>query len=49
MKEKVNYYTKNLEYSNKFLNLLYNMMNINEEKRFSFKQIIDYISKEYNL
>jgi serine/threonine protein kinase len=49
MKEKVNYYTKNLGYSNKFLILLYNMMNINEEKRFSFKQIIDYITKEYNL
>jgi serine/threonine protein kinase len=49
MKEKINYYTKNLGYSNKFLNLLYNMMNVNDSKRFSFKQIIDYITKQYNL
>ena len=49
MKEKINYYTKNLGYSSKFLNLLYNMMNINDSKRYSFKQIIDYITKEYNL
>ena len=49
MKEKINYYTKNLGYSNKFLNLLYNMMNINDTKRYSFKQVIDYITKEYNL
>jgi len=49
MKEKINNYTKNLGYSHKFLNLLYNMMNVNDAKRFSFKQIIDYITKEYNL
>ena len=49
MKEKINNYTKNLGYSYKLLNLLYNMMNINDSKRFSFKQIIDYITKEYNL
>ena len=49
MKDKINNYTKNLGYSNKFLILLYNMMNINDSKRYSFKQIIDYITKEYNL
>ena len=49
MKEKINYYTKNLGYSNKLINLLYNMMNINDSKRYSFKQICDYITKEYNL
>ena len=49
IKEKIDFYTKNLGYSNKFVNLLYNMMNINDAKRFSFKQIIDYITKEYNL
>ena len=49
MKERINNYTKSLGYSHKFLNLLYNMMNVNDSKRFSFKQIIDYITKEYNL
>ena len=49
MKDKINNYAKNLGYSNKLLTLLYNMMNINDSKRYSFKQIIDYITKEYNL
>ena len=41
MKEKINYYNKNLGYSNKLLNMLYNMMNISDSKRYSFIQIID--------
>ena len=49
IKEKVNFYAKNLGYSQKFLNLLYNMLNMNDFKRFSFKQVIDYITNEYNL
>lgn len=49
IKEKVNFYAKNLGYSQKFLNLLYNMLNVNDFKRFSFKQVIDYITNEYNL
>ena len=48
-KEKIDFYTKDLGYSKKFINLLYNMMNINDNKRFNFKQVIDYIIKEYNL
>ena len=48
-KEKIDFYTKDLGYSKKFINLLYNMMNINDSQRFDFKQIIDYIIKEYNL
>ena len=38
MKEKINYLYKNLGYSNKLLNLFYNMK-INDSKRYSFKQI----------
>ena len=34
-------------YSDKFINLLYNMMNIDEIKRFNFINIINYILKEY--
>ena len=49
IKEKINFYTKDLGYSKKLINLLYNMMNINDSERFDFKQIIDYITKEYNL
>ena len=49
IEEKINFYTKDLGYSKKLINLLYNMMNINDSERFDFKQIIDYITKEYNL
>ena len=49
IKEKIDFYTKDLNYSKKFVNLLYNMMNINDSQRFNFKQVIDYIIKEYNL
>ena len=49
VKEKINFYTKELGYSTKLINLLYNMMNINDSQRFDFKQVIDYITKEYNL
>ena len=48
-KEKIDFYVKDLGYSKKFINLLYNMMNINDSERFDFKQVIDYITKEYNL
>ena len=48
-KEKIDFYVKDLGYSKKFINLLYNMMNINDSQRFDFKQVIDYITKEYNL
>ena len=34
-------------YSNKFYYLLCKMLEINEEERFDFKNIIDYICKEY--
>ena len=49
IKEKIDIYTKDLGYSKKFLNLLYNMVNINDNLRYDFKQIIEYIIKEYNL
>ena len=49
IKEKIDFSTKDLGYSDKFINLLYNMMNINDSQRFDFKQVIDYITKEYNL
>ena len=49
IKEKIDFSTKDLGYSEKFINLLYNMMNINDSQRFDFKQVIDYITKEYNL
>ena len=49
IKEKIDFYTKDLNYSKKFVNLLYNMMNINDSQRFDFKQVLDYIIKEYNL
>ena len=48
-KEKIDFYLKGLGYSKKFVNLLYNMMNINDSQRFDFRQVIDYIIKEYNL
>ena len=48
-KEKIDFYVKDLGYSKKFINLLYNMMDINDSQRFDFKQVIDYITKEYNL
>ena len=34
-------------YSNKFMNLLFKMLEINEDERFDFKDIIDYIYREY--
>ena len=49
VKEKIDFYLKELGYSKKFVNLLYNMMNINDSQRFDFKQVIDYIIKEYNI
>ena len=36
-------------YSDTFVNLMCNMMNYNEKKRFNFTQIKEYIKKEYNL
>ena len=36
-------------FSDKFIILLYNMMNIDEGKRFNFYDIINYIQKEYKL
>ncbi len=36
-------------YSEKFINLICNMMTISEEERFNFKDILNYISKEYKI
>ena len=36
-------------YSDTFVNLMCNMMNYNEKKRFNFTEIKEYIKKEYNL
>ena len=36
-------------YSEKFINLICNMMTISEEERFDFKDILCYISKEYKI
>ena len=36
-------------YSEKFINLICNMMTISEEERFYFKDILNYISKEYKI
>ena len=49
IKEKIDLSAKDLGYSKKFINLLYNMMNINDSQRFDFKQVLDYITREYNL
>ena len=48
-KSPIHFARKDLGYSKKFINLLYNMMNINDSQRFDFKQVLDYITKEYNL